>query len=139
MRMVAPLGSLSPLYASGGGEALLAALEQEERAELMDQLNFDAMTQKRLGSRASLSEEIDRIIAEGRLYDREEHVDGMQCVAAPGFGEHVAPMCALSISGSSVRVTESVLVGHGDAAWKTAQMATQLLSGAVPKHWSSDA
>ena len=48
MRMNAPLGSLSPLHASGAGKALLVALEQEERAELMDQLNFDAMTQKTL-------------------------------------------------------------------------------------------
>ena len=97
------------------------------------------MTRKTLGSRASLSEEIDCIIAEGRSYDREEHVDGMQCVAAPVFGELGAPICALSVSGPSVRVTETVLVGHGDAVSKTAQMATQLLGGVVPKHWSSDA
>ena len=86
-----------------------------------------------------MSEEIDLIIAEGRSYDREEHVDGMQCVAAPVFGEFGAPICALSVSGPSVRVTEPVLVGHGDAVSKTAQMATQLLGGVVPKHWSSDA
>ncbi len=139
MRMVAPLGSLSPLHASGAGKALLAALDQEERAELMDQLNFDAMTQNTLGSPTSLSEEFDRIIAEGRSYDREEHVNGMQCVAAPVFGELGAPICALSVSGPSVRMTEPVLVGHGDAVSKTAQMATQLLGGVVPKHWSSDA
>ena len=35
MRMVAPLGNLSPLHASGAGKALLAALDQEERAELV--------------------------------------------------------------------------------------------------------
>ena len=137
--MVAPLGSLSPLHASGAGKALLAALGQEERAELLDQLNFDAMTQNTLGSPTSLSEEIDRIIAEGRSYDREEHVNGMKCVAAPVFGELGAPICALSVSGPSVRVTEPVLVGHGDAVSKTAQMATQLLGGVVLKHWSSDA
>ena len=34
-----------------------------------------------------MSKEMDRIIAEGWSYDREEHVDGMQCVAAPVFGE----------------------------------------------------
>ena len=137
--MVAPLGSLSPLHASDAGKELLVPLEQEERAELMNQLNFDAMTQKTLGSRASLSEEIDHIIAEGRSYDREEHVDGMQCVAAPVFGELSAPICALSVSGPSVRATEPILVGHGDAVSTTAQIATQLLGGIVPKHWSSDA
>ena len=66
MRMVAPLDSLSPLHASGAGKASLAALvDQEERAELVTQLNFDVITHKILRSRASLSEEIERIIAEG--------------------------------------------------------------------------
>ena len=63
----------------------------------------------------------------------------MQCVAAAVFGELGAPMCALSVSGPRVRMTGPVLVGHGDAVSKTAQMAIQLLGGVVPKHWSSDA
>jgi IclR family acetate operon transcriptional repressor len=129
---------LSPLHASGAGKALLAALNQEDRNELMDQLSFDAMTEKTLRSKASLSEEIERIIAEGRSYDREEHVEGMQCVAAPVFNELGSPICALSVSGPSVRVTEEVLVGHGNAVSKTAHLATQLLGGIPPKHWVSD-
>ncbi len=86
-----------------------------------------------------MSKEIDRIIADGWSYDREEYVDGMQCVAAPVFGELGAPICALSVSGPSVRVTEPVLVVHGEPVSKTAQMAAQLLDGVIPKHWSSDA
>jgi len=138
MRMVAPLGSLSPLHASGAGKALLAALGQEERNELMDQLSFDAMTEKTLCSKVSLTQEIERIIAEGCSYDREEHVEGMQCVAAPVFNETGSPICAFSMSGPSVRVTEAVLVGHGNAVLKTAYLATQLLGGIPPKHWASD-
>jgi IclR family acetate operon transcriptional repressor len=138
MRMVAPLGSLFPLHASGAGKALLAALDQEERNELMDQLSFDAMTAKTLCSKASLNQEVEWIIAEGRSYDREEHVEGMQCVAAPVFNETGSPICALSVSGPSVRVTEAVLVGHGNAVLKTAHLATQLLGGIPPKHWASD-
>ena len=138
MRMVAPLGSLCPLHASGAGKALLAALDQKERNELMDQLSFDAMTEKTLCSKALLNQEVERIIAEGRSYDREEHVEGMQCVAAPIFNETGSPICALSVSGPSVRVTEAVLVGHGNAVLKTAHLATQLLGGIPPKNWASD-
>ncbi|MEE2820241.1 MAG: IclR family transcriptional regulator [Pseudomonadota bacterium] len=138
-RMVAPLSSWSPLDPSGAGEALLAVLDQEERTELMAQLNFDAMTHKTLRSRASLFEEVERIITKSRSYDREEHVDGMCCVATPVFGELGAPIFALSVTGPSIRVTEEVSVGHCDAVSKTAHTATQLLGGVVPKHWSSDA
>ncbi|MEC8693553.1 MAG: IclR family transcriptional regulator [Pseudomonadota bacterium] len=140
MGMISPLDSLSPLHASSAGKASLAALvDQEERAELMVQLNFDAMTHKTLRSRASLSEEIECILAEGWSYNRGEYVDGMRCVAALVFGELGAPICALSISGPSVLLTERVLAGHGDAVSKTAQMAIQFLGGVAPKHWSSHA
>ena len=126
MRMVAPLGSLSPLHASGAGKALLAALDQEERAELVTQLNFDVITHKTLRSRASLSKEIERIIAEGWSYDPEEYVDGMHCIAALVFRELGALISALSVCcpfGSSVRVTETSLCWHG----------------VTPKNWSSHA
>ena len=123
IRMVVPLGNLSPLHSSGAGKAPLAALDQEERAELLTQLNFDAMTHKILRSRASLSDEIERTIAEGWSYDPAEYVDGMRYLAALVFRELGALIGALSVSGLSVRVTERVLVGHGVA----------------PKNWSSHA
>jgi IclR family acetate operon transcriptional repressor len=138
MRMVAPLGSLSPLHASGAGKALLAALDVEDRTQVIDGLVFDALTDKTLQTKDGLTREIHQIIEEGRSYDREEHVAGMQCVAAPVFNELGMPLCALSVSGPSVRVTETVLVGHGDAVAKTADLATQLLGGIAPKHWPTD-
>lgn len=139
MCMVEPLGSLSPLHVSSVGIALLAALDQEERAELMAQMNFDAMPHETLRSTASLSEEIERLISRGRSYDREEHVDGMRCAAAPVFGELGAPICALSVIGPSVRITEEVSVGHGNAVSRTAHTAIQLLGCVALKHWSSHA
>ena len=138
MRMVAPLGSLSPLHASGAGKALLAALDQDERVVLMEQITYEAMTDKTHQSQASLEAEIQLIIAEGRSFDREEHVDGMQCVAAPVFNELGSPICTLSISGPSIRISDAVFIGHGDAVAQTAHMATQLLGGIQPSHWMSN-
>ncbi|HCL68171.1 MAG TPA: hypothetical protein DIC49_01540 [Gammaproteobacteria bacterium] len=135
MRMVAPLGSLSPLHASGAGKALLSALNAQERNHLMDQMTYDALTNKTHQSKNSLTKEIERIIEEGRSYDREEHVERMQCVAAPVFNELGAPVCALSISGPGVRITEEVLIRHGDAVAQTANHATQLVGGISPSHW----
>ena len=138
MRMVAPLGSLSPLHASGAGKALLAALGQEERSVLMEQITYEALTDKTHRSQASLEAEIQIIIAEGRSYDRQEHVDGMQCVAAPVFNELGSPICTLSVSGPSVRMSDAVFIDHGDAVARTAHTATQLLGGIPPNQWMSN-
>ena len=137
MSMVAPLGSLSPLHASGAGIALLSSLNAEERDQLMDQLTYHALTDKTHQSKSSLTKEIGRIIEKGCAYDREEHVEGMQCVAAPVFNELGAPICTLSISGPRVRITEEVLIGHGDAVAQTANRATQLIGGIPPSHWAT--
>ena len=137
MRMVAPLGSLSPLHASGAQKALLSALNAQERNHLMDQLTYDALTNKTHQSKNSLTKEIERIIEEGRSYNREEHVEGMRCVATPVFIELGVPVCAFSVGGAGVRITEEVLIGHGDAVAQTANQATQLISGIPPSDWAT--
>ncbi len=104
----------------------------------MEQITYEALTDKTHRSQASLDAEIQTIIAEGRSYDRQEHVDGMQCVAAPVFNELGSPICTLSISGPSVRMSDAVFIDHGDAVAQTAHMATQLLGGIPPNHWMSN-
>lgn len=136
MRMVAPLGSLSPLHASGAGKALLAALSTQWRNKLLSDLSFYKLTKRTHRSRTSLVEEIRTIIKEGCSYDREEHVEGMQCVAAPIFNELGYPICALSVSGPSVRLSEIVLLEHGVAVSAIGKLATQLIGGQPPIHWS---
>ena len=135
MRMVAPLGSLSPLHASGAGKALLAALSAESRDDLMDDLIFHELTEKTHRSKISLAREIQTILKDGCSYDREEHVQGMQCVAAPVFNELGYPICALSISGPSVRLNEIVLAQHGDTVAAIGNLGTQLVGGQPPSHW----
>ena len=64
----------------------------------MDQLTYHALTDKTHQSKSSLTKEIGRIIEKGCAYDREEHVEGMQCVAAPVFNELGAPICTLILT-----------------------------------------
>ena len=135
MRMVAPLGSLSPLHASGAGKALLAALSAESRNNLMDVLIFKELTEKTHRSKTSLAREIQTIIKDGCSFDREEHVQGMQCVAAPVFNELGQPICALSVSGPTVRLSEIVLAQHGDTVASIGNLGTQLVGGQPPDHW----
>ena len=135
MRMVAPLGSFSPLHASGAGKALLAALSAKSRNDLMDDLTFHELTENTHRSKNSLAMEIQTIIKDGCSYDREEHVQGMQCVAAPVFNEQGHPICALSVSGPSIRLSKIVLAQHGHTVSVIGNLGTQLVGGHPPTYW----
>ena len=135
MRMVAPLGSLAPLHASGAGKALFAGLSAEERDGLVAEMEFPALTAQTLTSREALLQETQGIVAAGCAFDREEHLEAMCCVAAPVFNEVGFPICALSVSGPSVRISESVLADHAALVKSTGREATAFLGGQPPAHW----
>lgn len=137
MRMVAPLGSLAPLHASGAGKALLAGLSQDDREELLRDMPFPSLTECTLANRDAMVAEVNAIVQIGCAYDREEHVEGMRCVAAPVFNEVGYPVCALSVSGPSVRINDAVLDQHAAAATTMGRRATAFLGGQVPGHWEA--
>ena len=135
MRMVAALGSRVPLYASGVGKALLAALPSDEQAPLIDIQAFTAVTRHTLTAKSALIRELAAVRKAGCAFDREEHVIGMQCVAAPVFNEFGEVVCALSVSGPRVRVDAPTLTLHGQAVIEAALRATELLGGLEPEYW----
>ncbi len=135
MRMVAPLGSQSPLHVSGAGKALLAGLSRREREALMNQLDYSQCTEHTLTSADALAVELELVVAEGTAFDREEHVAGMQCIAAPVFNEIGEPLCALSVSGPSVRLIEPVRAECAVAVRAMGGRATEVVGGRPPSHW----
>ena len=137
MRMVAPLGSRAPLHASSAGKALLAGSLAEDREQIMDTLEFPELTIHTIRHLKAYRLEIETAITEGCAYDREEHVMGMQCVAAPVFSETGAPICALSVSGPSVRMNRERLHLNAQAVRDACKAATKSLGGQPPAHWSA--
>lgn len=135
MRMVAPLGSQSPLHVSGAGKALLAGLSVRERDSILDQLEYPQLTPHSLDSAHALAAELDAVIARGCAYDREEHVAGMQCVAAPVFNEIGQPLCALSVSGPTVRLNPEAVAECAAAVTAMGARGTEVVGGRPPKHW----
>lgn len=135
MRMVAPLGSRAPLHASSAGKALLAGSSEETRDNIIEALEYPELTVHTLKTQKAYRLEIETVITEGCAYDREEHVVGMQCVAAPVFSEMGEPICALSISGPSVRMDAERLRNNAQAVRRACAEATKLLGGQPPAHW----
>lgn len=94
----------SPLYCSAAGKSLLAFQSEPVRAELMDRLQLDVLTQHTIRDQAALEAELTRVRSLGYSVDDEEMEIGSRCIGAPVLlgGE---PVAAISIAGPTTRIT----------------------------------
>ncbi len=106
MRMAVKIGSVGPLHASAVGKAMLAFSAEEQVDGLLKDLDFVRLTDKTILDRTAFDDELKIVKDQGFATDDEEQSLGLRCIAAPVFNEFVEPVCALSISGPTVRVTQ---------------------------------
>ena len=132
MRMIARLGSRSPIHASGVGKAILAHLPERRVAQILQQRGLARFTERTIDSPGGLRDELERIRNQGYALDDEEHAVGLRCVAAPIFDENGQPIAAISLSGPKARLVDSRLGELGGAIAQTAEEITQALGGRSP-------
>lgn len=95
LRAVSAVGETFPLHCTANGKALLASLPREEAAELLPR-RLQRFTDTTIVSRKDLWEELDRIVADGVAYDREEHTEGI-CAVGAVIHDSFGAAAALSI------------------------------------------
>jgi IclR family acetate operon transcriptional repressor len=132
MRMIARLGSRSPIHASGVGKALLAYLPEQQVARILKQRGLARFTERSIDSPARLREELEKVRRLGYALDDEEHAIGLRCVASAIFDQNGQPLAAISLSGPTARVTDERLGELGIAVRQTADQITQALGGHRP-------
>lgn len=129
MRMAVRIGSIGPLHASAVGKAMLAFTPDDEAQTLIDALSFPQLTPKTLPDRAAYESELYNVRKAGFAIDDEEQSLGLRCIAAPVFNEFSEPVCALSISGPTVRVSQA-RTGHlARLVQEAADRVTEKLGG----------
>lgn len=106
MRLFTSVGNRAPLHATGVGKALLAAMDDDELDELLQEMSLTPFTPYTLTSVAALKKDVQEIRRKGYAVDNQEQELGVRCVAAcipsmPGF--------AASISGPPSRMTDEFL------------------------------
>lgn len=106
MRMSSRLGSRMPLYNTGVGKAILAALPYGEVEKIWKQSQVVAHTPKTILRWEDLVEELARTRSRGWAVDDEENEPGIRCVAvalpaAAGVG------AAFSISGMAAAMDQA--------------------------------
>jgi IclR family transcriptional regulator, acetate operon repressor len=131
-RPLAKPGARVPLYCSGVGKALLAAMTDGELERLLPEEGGPRLTANTIVSRSALREDIALIRERGFAIDDEEHAVGLRCVAALVFNELRVPMAAISISGPATRIVRSNIPRLGELLRQKAAGITAKLGGAVP-------
>lgn len=139
MRMVAPLGSRAPAWASGVGKALLAAMSEAQRRAQLPQELGPAFTDSTLTDWASLEADLAHARQRGYVLDLEERNPGLRCVAAPVFDEFGQARIAISLSGPVARMNDERVVELGREVAQTAYEFTLNLGGRWPSDWTKPA
>ncbi|MFS8115832.1 IclR family transcriptional regulator [Rhizobium jaguaris] len=109
VRMYSQIGNASPAYCTGVGKAALSALDDIDLEARVSGLQFHAYTEHTHRSVADLQADIAAIRARGCAFDREEHENGICCVAAPVRSDDGDILAGVSVTGPAYRVTSEKL------------------------------
>ena len=129
MRMMVPLGSGSPLHASGVGKAILAGLPEEERELQIESLVLSEITPWTIVSKQQFKESIQCSAQQGWALDDQEHAIGLRCIAACLFDEEARPLAAISVSGPLARIDDERVIWLGEQVKLSAQAITEFIGG----------
>lgn len=132
IRAFFPPGTLSPMYASGIGKALLAFYAPERLEKWLRKQRLEAFTPMTLVGRDALLAELSGIRDTGLSIDNEERTLGMRCVAAPVFNSYGEPVAGLSVSGPISRMDGAAVATFGARVRHAAEAVTRAVGGRKP-------
>ena len=105
VEMFSQAGKVGPAYCTGLGKAMLAFLNESELSNALTRQSYYRHTEHTLDTPEKLRVELDAIRNRGHAYDREEHEMGIICIAMPILSQSGRPMGAMSITGSTSRIS----------------------------------
>ena len=130
----ADVGKVGPAYCTGIGKAMLAHLNSADKKLCINKQNFFSYTQYTIKNAEELLTELSNIRQQGVAFDKEEHEEGIVCVAVPIIMENGDVIGGLSVTGSTSITTLKKLGEYKDILQKTAQdIAEDAKIWALPK------
>nr|WP_316652760.1 IclR family transcriptional regulator [uncultured Gellertiella sp.] len=106
VRMHSQIGRASPLYCTGIGKAALSVLPPDAVARTIAGISWQRFTPATITDAAALAREIEVIRACGHAFDREEHEEGIRCVAAPIRSADPGFAAGISVTGPAFRISQ---------------------------------
>ena len=103
IEMFSQAGKVGPGYCTGVGKAMIAFLNEPQRAQAIKQQAFHAYTANTLTTPKALADELKKIRTSGVAFDREEHEPTIICIAAPILSPRGRVLGGLSVTSSTIR------------------------------------
>jgi DNA-binding IclR family transcriptional regulator len=105
----AHVGSRVYLHNTALGKAILAHMPDEQVEAIIDRHGLVKTTENTVSSRAELYDRLEEVRERGVAFDREERLEGLQCVAAPILRNNDTVAGAISVSGPTSRLQDERL------------------------------
>ncbi len=132
VRVVQEVGTIRPIYCTAVGKLLAAWLPEQELDGIIGRTGFERMTANTITDISALKQELARVRANGFALDREEHIEGIRCIAAPVWDQSEKVCAALCIVGPKSRLSLRRLRGLQDPLRDVAKkLSVQLGFGAA--------
>lgn len=109
LRLHSSIGKRGPVHCTAVGKAMAAWLSPTEQRALVERLDLQRHTVHTLVTEQALLDALARIRVDGVAYDREEHVLGIHCVAAPVFDFRGRCVGGISVTAPLSRVDAAQL------------------------------
>ena len=132
-RAISRVGGSAPMVASGMGKAVLASYSPDDVSSVVKRFGMRKVTNNTLTRRTALEAQLQQARRDGYAIDDEEFVPGLRCVAAAVYNNQAEVLCAISVSGLTVRMTRDRLPMLGKLLAETASELTRSLGGTVPR------
>jgi DNA-binding IclR family transcriptional regulator len=100
------LGHAAFAHCTSLGKVLLAALPWEEALWHVKQVGWRGYTANSLKDSGALRAELQEVAHRGYAVDNEERSAGAMCVGVPIFGQNGDVRAAMSVSGTTLRISE---------------------------------
>jgi DNA-binding IclR family transcriptional regulator len=110
LRMHSKVGKRAPMHCTSVGKAILAHLPADSVQEILERKGLPVHTVKTITDKNVLVEELAEVKKKGIALDLEENEYGITCIAVPIFDHLGKVAAAVSISGPTIRMTETRLV-----------------------------
>ncbi|WP_170422971.1 IclR family transcriptional regulator [Ruegeria arenilitoris] len=132
IRAFFPPGARTPMYASGTGKAILAALSEAALAKTLGAASPVAFTASTLTPGEGLQKDLAETRTRGWSHDSEERYEGMSCIGAAIFNDRGEPCAGISVSGPTARFGTDRAPELGELVLAAALEITQLSGGHNP-------
>lgn len=129
MRAITRVGGRAPLASSGMGKAILATYSPDDVTTYISQHGLQRLTPNSVQSAEELNKQLKLINTRGYAVDDEEYVTGLRCVAAVVHNHQGEALCAISVSGLPMRMTDDRLPEIGRIVADTARSLSTIIGG----------